>query len=312
MPNEENQREQNLVKRALRRLDPVFLFGSLYLAAIPVFAMLYTTMPRGFFHATARYERASEEVRGKAASLILTWFKERTWAEESPLTWSRWDLVDGQWRRHQPPREEPVAEPTVQHWKILEIEDLRTDPDLRRPSFRCSLVVEKDAPATRSAGAGTVSVTVESPEHVNDVSMPFEELEPRDRAPLRVEILMVSRNSRWARSPDTSIENLTSIREILHCGAQLATNPNLCVIDMPREVAAAVGRYDDVEMGFPTARGSFWRMFYLSAVTATTVGFGDIVPLTDNARLAVSFEAIIEVILAGLFLSALAKKAAGG
>lgn len=56
--------------------------------------------------------------------------------------------------------------------------------------------------------------------------------------------------------------------------------------------------------------GSDWHMFtrllYLSAVTATTVGYGDIVPLTDLARGAVSVEAMLGVVLIGLFLNALA------
>jgi hypothetical protein len=51
--------------------------------------------------------------------------------------------------------------------------------------------------------------------------------------------------------------------------------------------------------------GNFWRMFYLSAVTITTVGYGDIVPLTTSARLLVSIEAILGIVLIGLFLNAL-------
>ena len=48
------------------------------------------------------------------------------------------------------------------------------------------------------------------------------------------------------------------------------------------------------------------RTLYLSAVTITTVGYGDIVPLTDLARAAVATEAITGIILIGLFLNALA------
>ncbi|BEP13987.1 hypothetical protein acdb102_22980 [Acidothermaceae bacterium B102] len=44
------------------------------------------------------------------------------------------------------------------------------------------------------------------------------------------------------------------------------------------------------------------RLFYLSAVTITTLGFGDIVPVTKLARILVSLEAIYGVIAIGLFL----------
>lgn len=51
----------------------------------------------------------------------------------------------------------------------------------------------------------------------------------------------------------------------------------------------------------------FWNMFYLSAITITTLGFGDFVPITKTARLWVSSEAILGVILIGLFLNSLSK-----
>jgi len=46
------------------------------------------------------------------------------------------------------------------------------------------------------------------------------------------------------------------------------------------------------------------RFLYLSAVTITTLGFGDIVPVNDTARLLVGAESVLGVLLAGLFLNA--------
>jgi hypothetical protein len=48
------------------------------------------------------------------------------------------------------------------------------------------------------------------------------------------------------------------------------------------------------------------RMLYLSAVTVTTLGFGDITPVSEAARALVATEAVGGVVLVGLFLSALA------
>ncbi len=55
--------------------------------------------------------------------------------------------------------------------------------------------------------------------------------------------------------------------------------------------------------------GDLSRMTYLSAVVITTLGFGDIVPVTSEARILVATEAITGVAFAGLFLNALAYQA---
>jgi len=59
--------------------------------------------------------------------------------------------------------------------------------------------------------------------------------------------------------------------------------------------------------GFPSrASGSFDRMLYLSAMTITTVGYGEIVPITRQARMLLALEAILGIVVIGLFLNALA------
>jgi hypothetical protein len=51
----------------------------------------------------------------------------------------------------------------------------------------------------------------------------------------------------------------------------------------------------------------YWKMFYLSAITITTLGFGDIVPVTPLARGLISSEAILGVVVIGLFFWSLAR-----
>jgi hypothetical protein len=55
----------------------------------------------------------------------------------------------------------------------------------------------------------------------------------------------------------------------------------------------------------------FVRMLYFSAVSATTLGFGDIVPVTTVSRLLVTLEAIFGVVFVGLFLNSLAQRGPG-
>lgn len=52
----------------------------------------------------------------------------------------------------------------------------------------------------------------------------------------------------------------------------------------------------------------FSRMLYFSAVTATTLGFGDIAPVNVLSRTLVTLEAVLGVVFAGLFLNAIARR----
>lgn len=78
---------------------------------------------------------------------------------------------------------------------------------------------------------------------------------------------------------------------------------------MPKDLQRQVTEYVAANRGFPSGTtGSFLRMLYFSAVTITTVGYGDIVPITPLARTLVASEAILGVVVAGLFLNALARE----
>ena len=55
------------------------------------------------------------------------------------------------------------------------------------------------------------------------------------------------------------------------------------------------------------ASGNIWRMLYFSAETVTTLGMGDILPVSVLSRLLVACEAVFGVYCIGRFLNALAK-----
>ena len=46
-------------------------------------------------------------------------------------------------------------------------------------------------------------------------------------------------------------------------------------------------------------------MLYFSTVTIATIGYGDIVPVTDLTRFLVALEALLGLVFAGLFLNSL-------
>jgi len=81
------------------------------------------------------------------------------------------------------------------------------------------------------------------------------------------------------------------------------------MVEMDPSVAQDLDKLSTAGKGDPKfASGLRLRMFYFSAVTITTLGYGDITPVTSLARLLVSIEAITGVVLVGFFLNAVARK----
>jgi hypothetical protein len=74
---------------------------------------------------------------------------------------------------------------------------------------------------------------------------------------------------------------------------------------LPDEVNAALERYIQTEGVSTEPTDVYCRMLYLSAATITTLGYGDIVPVSKWARLAVGLEAVLGVFIIGAFLAQL-------
>jgi len=80
------------------------------------------------------------------------------------------------------------------------------------------------------------------------------------------------------------------------------------VVMMPisRKLDFEIRNYASGTRGFPAkSSGHFMRLLYLSAITITTVGYGDILPITTLARALVASEAILGIIIIGFFLNSL-------
>jgi hypothetical protein len=66
-------------------------------------------------------------------------------------------------------------------------------------------------------------------------------------------------------------------------------------------------RFFKAAEGDPSFASGLWlRMLYLSETTITTLGLGDITPVSGTARLAVGLEPLIGIVLIGMFVNALA------
>jgi hypothetical protein len=89
----------------------------------------------------------------------------------------------------------------------------------------------------------------------------------------------------------------------------LAYYGDINLIQIPIEIDNRINGFVAATKGFPSeASGSFGRMLYFSVVTITTLGYGDIVPITDFNRFLVGLESIAGLVLIGLFLNSLSRE----
>jgi hypothetical protein len=90
------------------------------------------------------------------------------------------------------------------------------------------------------------------------------------------------------------------------------THGDAPTLNLTRESAGELEQFYMALQGDTTAGSSrFLRMIYFSASTVTTLGIGDIQPVSPLARLLVTLEAIFGVVFIGLFLNALARRIQG-
>ncbi len=59
---------------------------------------------------------------------------------------------------------------------------------------------------------------------------------------------------------------------------------------------------------FETTRPSYSNFLYLSIVTITTLGYGDIVPISSAGRVLIAIESLTGIVLMGFFLNAVGRK----
>ena len=82
-------------------------------------------------------------------------------------------------------------------------------------------------------------------------------------------------------------------------------NTNTC-LKMSIRSLTYLREFSGVERGSLTRQqNSFWRNMYFSAVTMSTLGYGDIVPLTNRSRVIVASQVILSPIIFALFLNSL-------
>lgn len=118
-----------------------------------------------------------------------------------------------------------------------------------------------------------------------------------------------------------NIERCDEIIDILKKSPEGNSIYNLAIIDAPTSNSSPFvlrmseenyDTYRDLNEALNgNALGNYGRLsraLYLSTAVLTTLGFGDIVPVSDQARWWVMLQAVLGIVVAGLFLNALAAK----
>jgi hypothetical protein len=260
---------------------PSILYGLTYLALIPIFAGAYYGLPAGnFYHATLLHEAPlSTQFRTIEYDLSRAVFQQFNENATSHHRRSRGTYAPDDWGI-----------------SINDVNNVRVNE--KQVSFQVEAEVWGNKSVQENIKLGqyqfasiTVGITFNlDPNRGTDNSDALE-----------------SRELTFEMSPEvTSVfTDRKSQSELQYALFPINPAPGTIAFPLPRRLLNEMRSYAIGTKGIGSDEGNYWRMLYLSAVTITTLGFGDIVPMTTPARILVSSEAIFGVVLVGLFLNAL-------
>ncbi len=265
---------------------PSLGYALIYLILIPVFATIYYFLPEHFYHATIQYEKPIEADASKVLEeldkIIHDHFKKAYKGEE----------------------------PSFKDWKV----SFNPSHSLKIDSENVSFVLDFSLVLY---GEHSFSTRTFNPiasfswrrDFIND---------SYDKNTIHIKQIYIEGlpsyfNRPSENSSNSSSEAKNSLSEANEISRILfpydyGNNPsNVILMPLTNEINSKITEFAKSAQVIPLKpSGNYVRMFYLSAATITTLGYGDIVPLTTTSRLLVSIEAILGIVIIGLFLNALA------
>jgi hypothetical protein len=253
---------------------PSLGFGLLYLAVIPLFAWLYTMFPFDFFHSTAIHE-PMVVAQGDAIGVKLR----RAFLEDAESNASRRPLLYG--RPVQPTRDGvyPIfsVQPEIERVRIIVYLIVPDGIDVAQPYLKIALDLDESSVLHSANG-----------------NAPYRESEWYSKVLFFVDV-----------KAQVITGHNVDLLALFPCGSVAQTT----CLKMTTADYSALLSLKKTAAGRPSAyQGSYLRMLYFSAVTISTLGYGDIVPLTSRARALVTLEIILGPLLFGLFLNSLVKE----
>jgi hypothetical protein len=251
----------------------------LYFVAIPVFGVIYALIPNDFFQANATAEVRARNLRGEIQRQLL------------PVVQSVYGAA--------------AADTTKNPFIELTVAGLRSG----------DLEISFDTSFKRSVARSGVTYhpvwSVELPPLEETAPGPLRLYARVERVPPYLGYALKHHHGDgedfvWGPlaagriTPDPDSTGTAAFRRFGTVEGILTVSDTLYA-NMERYYVASQGNPDKLA-------GKLMRFMYLSSMTITTLGFGDIVPVSDRARFAVACEAIYGVVVVGLFLNAVATR----
>jgi hypothetical protein len=267
---------------------PSLGFALLYILVTLGFAGIYWSIADQFYHTTSQYEPGLSKDKGSLEALILAEIKK---TEEMT-------------RRNQPQTSWPI----ILRPSEFQVDSLHISHD-EDPIVSFVLTVSTQETRTERGFEGSNNFV-----YTILVAVPGSRLpgQPHDFNFTTPDAVLIREPSLKEDLPD-------DVRRVV-CQRLFppikATNPPLdappiakTTLSIPKSAFFKLMAWINGMRGFPaSSSGTPWRMLYLSATTITTLGLGDILPISDTARVFVGLESFLGVVLIGLFLNSLSSE----
>jgi Ion channel len=260
---------------------PSMAYALSYLGAIPIFATLYCLLPHDFYHSTVQHESVLDE----DAETILRHIREEVGAE------------------FQKEHESPAKDVGLWNVNITAIRFHSLRPSGKKIGFDMTIPL-------RGIGENGGQEMITSVHVDFDLGISMATWAPGDSWKTVIKLPTFLGRETLPFDPHVLFP-----RRLRDSSLPRGADNRTVFIPISEPLNNELTGFANAVKGFPSkVSGSYARMFYFSAVTITTLGYGDIVPITNTARLLVATEAIAGVVLVGLFLNALfqGRKHSGG
>ena len=284
------RRERRLFSRRLRdwyRRVPAIAFGITFLMMIPIYALIYYFyIPGEFYHSTITSEpHYFDEVQAVDRDLLVAMTSDLQAAYGTDaLLLDDGDLVCLDRLQNV---DFAVSDMGYLQWALIAPVSTAPEGDLQQ----CT-----DAPAT---SVEVLNVSANLGGNISVVGLSTE------GAPADNEWLVVTFASQASQDASSALFG----PPVDDSHFRIGQDGIYYQFAIPETLADRVQGVINASRGDATGiPGEFARMVYLSAITTTTVGYGDIVPITARARLFAASESIVGVILVGFFLNSVAAR----
>lgn len=257
---------------------PSLFFIILYCALIPLFSCLYNLSPTEFYHSTIKYEKAYESDKEK----ILKDLKEsiiKRFVDSKGNKLYKWD----------------------ENWTLdisqTELKDLKATSIGVEFKMDVNMYLTSDPNQLTNR---TLRIALPNPDVFLDIQ-PFKEK-------------TCQKYIKYYPNIDNKEELEISLIKIIFAGVKMEDVPapeghTSYTITLTPDLYKRLNDFQEGSSGNPGyISNNFSRMLYFSVVTITTLGYGDIVPLTEKTRLLVGLESTLGVLVVGLFFNSLANQ----